>query len=128
MRVAVIGAQADMEKVYRITVKPVTGPVTSDTTGLKLLVGYDLLVLVRPTAIRQDIGVARQGQKLVLTNRGNASVELADGKQCDQNGRDCKPLPSKRLYAGASWEQELPRTTPVEYQVGSAEGWSKLAM
>ena len=128
MRVAVIGGSSDTERVYRITVKPVSGKVEAELTGLKLLVGYDLLVLVRPAAVRQDIAISRQGRSLTLTNRGNSSVELADGKQCDAQGKDCRTLPAKRLYAGASWQQELPLGSPAEYRVRSAEGWSKLEM
>lgn len=124
LRVAAIGAAGDRERIYRVTVKPVSGEVAGKESGLKLLVGYDLLVLVRPKAIRNDVKAERSGLRLTLVNHGNASVEVAEGKQCDSKGGGCQPLPSKRLYAGASWTQVLPRTTGGEYRVRTAEGWS----
>lgn len=124
LRIAAIGAAADGERVYRVTVKPVTGEVASEESGLKLMVGYDLLVLVRPALVSNDVRASRSGSDLTITNGGNASVELAEGKQCDQAGENCRPLPSKRLYAGASWKQTLPRPAGGEYRMRSANGWS----
>ena len=126
LRLAAIGGVAERERVYRVTVKPVTGEVEGSESGLKLLVGYDLLVLVRPPMIRYSIRSERSGTELTLTNDGNASVELAEGKQCDASGKDCQALPAKRLYAGASWKQILPRLAGGEYRVRSAEGWTTL--
>ena len=126
LRIAAIGALQDRERVYRVTVKPVTGDVSGSESGLKLLVGYDLLVLVRPTAVRDSIRIERNGSELTLTNEGNASVELAEGKQCDPGGKACHELPAKRLYAGASWKQALPRPQCGEYRVRAAGGWSTL--
>lgn len=126
LRMAAIGSANERERVYRVTVKPVTGDVTSSESGLKLLVGYDLLVLVRPNVIKAGVNVARVGRNLILTNNGNSSIELADGKQCDENGKDCQALPSKRLYAGAAWEQSLPKATAGQYRIRSADGWSTM--
>lgn len=126
LRIAAIGAPKEQERVYRVTVKPVTGEVSGSESGLKLLVGYDLLVLVRPPVLRQSVRTERAGSELILTNDGNASVELAEGKQCDAGGKECQSLPAKRLYAGASWKQKLPRAAGGEYRVRSASGWSIL--
>lgn len=126
VRIASIGDASNRERVYRVTIKPVTGDVSSSESGLKLLVGYDLLVLVRPPAVRSAVRSERNGLQLTLINDGNASVELAEGKQCDPSGRNCQTLPAKRLYAGASWNQQLPLSTNGEYRVRSAEGWSSL--
>lgn len=124
LRIAAIGPAPRMERVYRVTVKPVAGDVTGAESGLKLLVGYDLLVLVRPPAAKPSVEVRRTGDTLTIVNRGNASVEFAEGKQCDASGANCLSLPSKRLYAGASWQQSLSRPTPGEYRIRSADGWS----
>lgn len=126
LRLAAIGSVPSRERVYRVTVKPVAGDVTGTQSGLKLLVGYDLLVLVRPSSPKADIDVRREGQLLTIVNRGNASIELAEGKQCDRGGTDCRQLPNKRLYASASWTQDLPRATPGEYRVRSGDGWSTM--
>ena len=125
IRVAAIGPETERERVYRVTVKPVVGDVAGSETGLKLLVGYDLLVLVRPRTIRPVVEAKRFGSRVVIANHGNSSVELAEGKQCDTQGA-CRPLPGKRLYAGASWEHSMPLSTSGEYRVRTADGWSKL--
>jgi P pilus assembly chaperone PapD len=119
VRVAAIGPQQDRERVYRITIKPVVGGVSSAETGLKLLIGYDVLVLLKPATARQDLSANRSGNSLTFKNNGNASLELIDGKQCDSNGRNCVDLPGKRLYAGAEWTQQLKSNLPVEYSVVS---------
>lgn len=126
VRIAAIGSPTDEERVYRVTIKPVTGEVTGTDSGLKLLVGYDLLVIARPPAIKRDVRAQRNGLELTLTNLGNASVELAEGKQCDGKGEKCEALPGKRLYAGASWKQTLPRATGGEYRARSPDGWSSV--
>ena len=56
LRIAAIGPVLPRERVYRVTVKPVTGDVSGTETGLKLLIGYDLLVLVRPPRQRAEFG------------------------------------------------------------------------
>jgi len=126
LRIAAIGTPSMDERVYRVTVKPVSGEVAGSTSGLKLLVGYDLLVLVRPAAVRNAVRASRSGATLMISNTGNASVELAEGKQCDATGKACQALPAKRLYAGASWSQHLPLSTSGEYRVRSTDGWSTL--
>ena len=125
LRIASIGSNASSERVYRVTVKPVVGEVEGET-GLKLLVGYDLLVLARPTNTRPALTASRNGTSLTITNRGNASVELTDGTQCRSTGRDCVKMPGKRLYAGASWRQTLPCAGSGEYRVRSSGDSSTL--
>lgn len=125
LRIAAIGPIPQRERIYRVTVKPVSGAVAGTETGLKLLIGYDLLVIVRPAAGAPNVELRRTGTVLTIQNRGNSSVELAEGKQCDGNGENCQPLPSKRLYSGASWQQALPRSTPGEYRIRSGGDWSK---
>lgn len=124
LRIAAIGSVPHQERIYRVTVKPVAGDVTGPESGLKLLVGYDLLVLVRPPANKPNVNISRAGRVLTIVNQGKASVELAEGKQCDGDGNNCQLLPGKRLYAGASWRQALPLSTAGEYRLRSADGWS----
>jgi P pilus assembly chaperone PapD len=119
LRIASLAPDAGQERVYRVTVKPVAGPLASSETGLKVLVGYDVLVLVRPNALHPNVTATRSGNSLLIHNGGNVSVELTDGHQCDVAGQHCVDLPRKRLYAGADWTQVLKRTGPVDYLVKS---------
>jgi P pilus assembly chaperone PapD len=118
IRLAPIGPRGDAERVYRVTVKPVAGALSAEETGLKLLIGYDVLVLLRPSAIRPALTATRSGRRLTVRNDGNASVELIDGRQCATKTA-CIELPGKRLYAGAEWTQDLPSDAPADYVVVS---------
>lgn len=120
IRFAPVGAQSLRERVYRVTVKPVAGKLEAESSGLKLLIGYDVLVLLRPVNVRQRVVASRSGNRLTLRNEGNASVELIDGRQCTAAKANCVDLPGKRLYAGAEWIQNLKSAAPVEYNVVSA--------
>ena len=117
VRFAAMSPLNDRERVYRVTVKPVVGALQSEESGLKLLVGYDVLVLARPVEIRPNLVASRSGASLTFRNDGNASLELVDGKQCDASGKSCTMLPGKRLYSGAEWTQLLTSSTPVEYTI-----------
>ncbi|WP_114227519.1 MULTISPECIES: fimbrial biogenesis chaperone [Sphingomonas] len=120
LRIAAIGALPARERVYRVTVKPTVGTVQSNVTGLKLLIGYDVLVLLRPAAPAvTKLSGRRSGDKLTIRNDGTASVELAAGKACVAKNV-CKELPGKRLYAGAEWTVDAPAGTSVDYAVLTA--------
>ncbi len=116
IRVATIGQRPEAERIYRVAIKPVAGALSADQTALKVFVGYDALVLVRPTKVVDDLKVERAGHTLTLRNSGNISQELFEGRQCASDGSDCRPLPTKRLYAGASWTLTLPFETEVHYK------------
>jgi len=118
IRVASLPAASDRERVYRVTVKPVVGKLSAEQTGIKVLLAYDMLVLVRPTVPNPVVSATRAGNALTIRNDGNVSVELDDGQQCDAN-RHCTDLPGKRLYAGASWTQQLKAAGPVDYTINS---------
>lgn len=125
-RIANIGEQAARERVYRVTVKPVAGPLAANDSALKILIGYDVLVLVRPAEIRPNLIGRREGATLTFRNDGNASVELVEGRQCDAALANCTNLPGKRLYAGAQWSERLHSAGPVQYTVRSSTGTERL--
>lgn len=116
LRIASLAAD-QREHVYRVTVKPVVGTLSADQSGLKLLVGYDALVIVRPSEMRMRVSGSRSADLLVLHNDGNVSVELIDGKACDATGKACKPIPGGRLYANAEMKVNVPPGLRVGYQV-----------
>jgi P pilus assembly chaperone PapD len=107
VRMAEIASPGDRERVYRVTVKPAVGQISAEESGLKILLGYDVLVLVRPAQPRPNITFTRSGNTGTFRNDGNVSVELVEGRQCDSSGKNCSELQGKRLYSGASWSTAL---------------------
>jgi P pilus assembly chaperone PapD len=119
VRLATLLPSTDRERVYRVTVRPVVGGVDTKDNGLKILVGYDVLVIVRPEHPIANVTAVRNGRKLTFSNSGNVSVELMGGKQCDPSHAKCTDLPGKRLYPGASWTVELGSAGSAEYVLRS---------
>ena len=119
VRVAMLDPSFDKEHVYRVTVKPVIGAIESNDTGLKLLIGYDVLVLVRPAQPLANVTGLRNGRELTFQNGGNVSVEIVDGRQCSRGHDECSELPGKRLYPGASWSVELKSDAPADFTLKS---------
>jgi P pilus assembly chaperone PapD len=118
VRIAVLKEpKAEGDRVYRVTIKPVSGRLQADKTAIKVLVGYDVLVMQRPATIRDDLKMERRGQDIVFRNNGNTNVLLFDGKQCDAAGRSCRDLEAKRIYAGQEWRMRLPRPGAFRYYV-----------
>jgi P pilus assembly chaperone PapD len=116
VRIALLLPPGDTDRIYRVTVKPVIGEVKSGETGLKILVGYDLLVIQRPGRPDASILASRSGDTLTLKNAGNTNAELFQGQQCDPQRR-CTALPGHRLYAGASWNIPIQPGLPADYAV-----------
>lgn len=110
----------DKERVYRVTFKPVVGDLESEQIGIKILIGYEVLLLMQPATPEPNLVVKRDGKKLSFANKGNTNVLLREGKQCpssSSNSDDCESLRGKRLYPGNSWSVDLPLDKPVEYQM-----------
>ena len=116
VRIAAFGERPPSERVYRVAIKPIVGDVSAEGSAIKILVGYDALVLIRPAVTKGNLISERRGNVLVLRNESNTSHEVFQGRQCDDHGEDCRDLSGKRLYPGAVWEQPLPFSTPVKYK------------
>lgn len=97
----------ELEKIYRVTFKPVAKKFKANTSKLKLLVAYQSLVIVRPTDAKAQIDVVRKGSSIALHNSGNANVYLEDGKACDKSGKNCRALEGKRMYADNRYELDV---------------------
>lgn len=119
IRIAAISDRRQADRTYRVTVKPVAGELAPEESALKILVGYDLLVVLRPEALRPQVEGVRSGRTITFRNTGNTNVELIDGRQCDSGGKACKDLAARRLYPGASWTQPVSYDTAVEYSLKS---------
>lgn len=110
--------RASKEQVYRVAVTPVVNQVKSDSTGVKILIGYEVLVLTQPTNPNPNLVVSREGNRLLVSNNGNTNVLMREGYQCPFEGaekEDCEGLRGKRIYPGNNWSLDLPADKPVEY-------------
>lgn len=116
IRIATFAERPASERVYRVAIKPVAGPLAAEQSALKVLVGYDTLVLVRPAKLVDDLRAERNGDTLTLRNEGNTSQEIFAGNQCAGEDRDCRTLPNKRLYPGGVWTQSVSFATPIHYK------------
>lgn len=103
----------ERERVYRIRVKPVPTELAGRSSGIKVLVGYEILVMVRPATPTGRLEMTRHGRRLDIANPGNSNVLVMNGRQCRVSGT-CVDLPTKRLYAGARYSLPLPLDAPVE--------------
>lgn len=120
IRIAAIGPRQPSDRVYRVTVKPVAGQITAPVTALKLFVGYDVLVILRPQSLSPQIVGERQGRTLTLRNAGNTNAELYEGRQCNgPKTTACTDLQARRLYPGQVWQQTLPGDALVDYRVAT---------
>ena len=108
------------DRIYRLSVIPDTGPVrltrndpAAVAGGVKLLVGYDLLVISRPPEPAAAVEVQRRKNAVRLTNKGNSNVLMQRISQCSQTSLDCIELtPPRRLYAGEQMQLALNTQLP----------------
>ena len=126
VRVVNLKPLGDKEKVFRIALTPVPADIEAETTGVKILVGYQILVLMQPMVPTAKVEVTRAEGKLTLTNSGNTNVLFVNGKQCPESDKgaenkenaaqECEAIPAFRLYAGATHEVELKyKGAPIEF-------------
>ncbi|MFK8032055.1 MAG: molecular chaperone [Gammaproteobacteria bacterium] len=110
--------QAAQEHVYRVAITPVVNDVKANATGVKILIGYEVLVLTQPVNAQPVLVAERNGSTLNFRNDGNTNVLLREGYQCPFKTEDkeqCEPLNGKRIYPGNNWSVSLPLDRPVEY-------------
>lgn len=120
MRFLLLNPQTDKDQIYRVTVKPVIQGVEEQKQkmALKVLVGYEALVIVRPTDSKIELVGERKGNSLTITNNGNTNANLQSGQQCNPTGGDCKETNVTRIYAGQTWTTTLPYLDgTVKFQV-----------
>jgi hypothetical protein len=117
VRVAMLLDAGLTDRIYRLTIKPVTGDVSAAKTGLKIMVGYDVLVIQLPAVPQAVLAASRVGRTLTLHNGGNTNAELFGGRQCDPDEKNCTAVAGGRIYAGASRDVSLKGDGPVEYSL-----------
>lgn len=120
VRFVVLKQPKSKDTVYRVNFRPVSNGLVSDKEqiGVKIVIAYQVLVLVQPPKPEPDLVVKREGNNLKFKNNGNTNVLLREGKQCPSDTsaeEECEILRGNRIYAGNEWEVELPSSQPVEY-------------
>lgn len=121
VRVILRDPPVDVDSIYRLAIKPFIGDVvlSNDNGGekqsaLKVLLGYDLLLVARPDNSQVEIDVQRTDKQIQFVNRGNTNVLLRRITQCDSSVDECVELQPKRLYAGETYKVDLPRHGSAE--------------
>ena len=124
LRLVNLGGHGDAERIFRVNVKPVPGEMVANRSAIKVLVGFQLLVIVPPAEAEVDLASDRSGGHLKFENRGTTNVLVYRGVQChreedldDPSAGDCQEITGNRLYPGNRWIPELPFATPVEFYV-----------
>lgn len=120
------------DKVYRVHVSPVVGKVKATQNMLKIMIAYDMLIIFRPNEMKPSFSATRTGKNITFKNTGNTNILLREGAQCPGGVADlakdddsCERLPGKRLYAGMTFNMELPKDAPVEFLYSIGEDMLK---
>lgn len=112
----------DREGVYRVVIEPVVGKIQAQENAVKVMIGYEILVLAQPKTSKPNLTAQRNGKTLTLSNDGNVNIYLFRGKQCPQNNSEneqCTTLRDKRLYPGNQWQLSLAEDAPVQFQLAT---------
>ncbi|MDW3094785.1 MAG: hypothetical protein R8G33_03845 [Gammaproteobacteria bacterium] len=110
------------ERVYRVSVSPVVGDLVDGQSGVKIVIGYEVLVLVHAVNGEHELVHKRSAKSFEIENKGNKNVLLREGIQCpneEKNENDCDHIPGKRLYPGNTWKVDLPNDMPVKFFLNS---------
>jgi len=116
------GGHGDAERIFRVNLKPVSPPMEATEHAIRLVVGYQVLVVIAPEKPDPDVAVSRIGNRLTVDNRGNSNVLFRHGLQCaseeylkSRNEDGCQGIKARRVYPGNVWQADLPYDTPVEF-------------
>lgn len=117
LRFVLLREPDSQEHIYRVAVKPVVNGVEdSNKVGVKILIGYEILVIVRPAALAPSYQAQRQGKNFIVVNNGNTNILFQNGQQCTAPG-NCKIPPVLRVYPGGRGQMTLPLDIPVNYSI-----------
>ncbi len=121
LRFVLLDDLSEKEQIYRVTARPVIkGVSTENKMGLKILIGYEILVIVRPQFSEPGFDITRNGRILNISNTGNTNILLQQGKQCPKPD-NCISTPSLRVYSGRKETISLPHDAKVTYAIWDGE-------
>lgn len=117
VRVILRKTPKNVDDVYRLAIKPFTGdvqiendrPAEAKSSAVKILLGYDILLLARPKNAVGELAVKRTSKALWFKNTGNTNVLLRRMQQCNAAGDQCEDLRPNRVYAGEVYKVDLPK-------------------
>ncbi|WBA83437.1 fimbria/pilus periplasmic chaperone [Endozoicomonas sp. GU-1] len=102
------------ERIFRVNFSPVSDELETGNNAVKLMVGYQALIMVRPEKTVFALEGQRNGNTLTLTNNSNTNVMLNNIRQCtDQSRDDCTRYVERRLYPGNVWSMDLTGEGPL---------------
>jgi P pilus assembly chaperone PapD len=126
IRIVNLEASNEEERIYRINVTPIVAPLSEETSQLRIVVAYQILTIIQPDSPTATLVAQRDGKMVTFRNDGNSNILLSEGNQCKSPGStDCNELPSHRLYAGNSWNLDLPYDAPLTYSMRTFDGIKK---
>lgn len=119
VRVSFLQLPKETDAIYRILVKPSADKSEpSKARQISVVFNYELLLIHRPPSKKARYQVSSTDQELTFTHTGNSNFLLYAGRECpdDSSEEQCKPIPAKRLYAGAKHSFSLaPDTRYVNF-------------
>ncbi|WP_372780813.1 molecular chaperone [Litorivivens sp.] len=106
VRLSFLGIPEDTDAIYRVVVKPrqIATPKDDQKAPIVSIVfNYEVLAVYRPPSPVSALEFSHTNNGLTFTNTGNSNFLLYVGRECrSKQAPDCKVLPTKRIYAGAS--------------------------
>ena len=118
VRLVSLDPSREQERIFRVDFSPVTGEVEAEETFVKLMVGYEALVIVRPDSPNPDIVSNREGNILSLKNKGNTNVFVDHINYCESDDEEsCETISGNRLYADGAWDIELPGDGEIRFNL-----------
>ena len=113
----------DEERIFRVNFSPVAGEFEAEQSAVKLMVGYQALIIVRPEKTVFDLDGQRKGNTLTLTNNSNTNVYLSNIRQCDDQESDsCTTYVENRLYPGNVWKMDLTGQGMLSFDANDGSG------
>jgi len=132
VRLVNLGGHSDSERVFRVNLTPAPAPMKAHASGIRVIVAQQLLAIVAPQNPAPDLVAARDGQRLILENRGNANIMLRSGRECQSEAalatgttEACAAISGRRLYPGNVWNLDLAYSGPVEFVLTQANASSR---
>lgn len=116
----------EKDAIYRLNITPFAGDSKEKETVVKVLIAYDVLVIIRPKNPKTEYEVKRDGRKITITNTGNTNFVIDEGAQCSPTDpTKCDNLIGTRLYAGNSKTFDLKYDTKVDLSFTTLESIKK---